>query len=279
MIKIKIFTVLIAFKNLICPCAKEIRCEGFEKSGNTYKIIKAGKLPKAITESSGLEIADTSNAFWTHNDSGAQPLLYKISASGQLLDELYVKGARNKDWEDLTKDERGNIYIGDFGNNANRRKDLKIYKVNSNRIDSISFSLSDQVKFPPEKSQRNFDLEAFFWYKDSLYLFSKNRGNKIVKFYRLPDRPGTYSAELIGSVKLQAMITAADVSPDGKEFALLGYGKIYLFRNTNSDSFAFQSHLCKRFARSGQAEGIVYIDNDQLLITNEGGKIFKMFKK
>jgi hypothetical protein len=34
----------------------------------------------------------------------------------------------NIDWED-TKDKNGNLYVGDFGNNDNERKDLCIYKI------------------------------------------------------------------------------------------------------------------------------------------------------
>jgi hypothetical protein len=28
----------------------------------------------------------------------------------------------NIDWEDITKDKDGNLYVGDFGNNDNERK-------------------------------------------------------------------------------------------------------------------------------------------------------------
>ena len=38
--------------------------------------------------------------------------------------------ALNIDWEDLTSDSIGNIYIGDFGDNKKERKTYVIYKVN-----------------------------------------------------------------------------------------------------------------------------------------------------
>jgi sugar lactone lactonase YvrE len=36
-----------------------------------------------------------------------------------------VENAENNDWEDITKDIHGNIYVGDFGNNDN---DSRIFR-------------------------------------------------------------------------------------------------------------------------------------------------------
>ncbi|HEY8400007.1 MAG TPA: hypothetical protein VIK89_02025 [Cytophagaceae bacterium] len=277
---IKIFTILIALKNLVCPCNKMIRGEEFERAGRDYKIKRISRLAPEVNECSGLELAEEAGVFYANNDSGGKPELYKIDRNGNLIETISLNGIKNRDWEDLAKDDSGAIYIGDFGNNSNRRKDLKIYKVYNGKIDSIMFSYPDQTEFPPSsKKNRNFDMEAFFWYNDSLYLFSKNWGDKKVKFYRLPDRPGSYKADLLGRVTLKNMITSADISPDGKQFVLLSYGKVYLFNNVRENGFAFQPYQCKRFARSGQAEAIVYINNEELLITNEGGKVFLMKKR
>ena len=75
------------------------------------------------------------------------------------------------------------MYIGDFGNNANERKNLNIYKVpnvNSGSGDKIeaekiSFHYPEQKKFPPKKSKMSFDCEAFFHHNDFLYLITKDR--------------------------------------------------------------------------------------------------------
>ena len=34
---------------------------------------------------------------------------------------------KNVDWEDLTQDDKGYIYIADTGNNNNKRRELDIY--------------------------------------------------------------------------------------------------------------------------------------------------------
>ncbi len=92
------------------------------------KINKIGKLPKSIEESSGL-ILYNDTLFITHNDSGDKPILYFINLKGDLIHQITISNAINDDWEEITKDEQGNIYIGDFGNNLNKRKNLTIYKI------------------------------------------------------------------------------------------------------------------------------------------------------
>ena len=56
------------------------------------------------------------------------PAIYYISYTGEIIKKRNIINSKNKDWEDITKDNKF-LYIGDFGNNLNNRKDLKIYKV------------------------------------------------------------------------------------------------------------------------------------------------------
>src|SRR3712207_9440411 len=38
--------------------------------------------------------------FWTHNDSGRDPVIFAVDAGGRLQGRFRVMGARNRDWED-----------------------------------------------------------------------------------------------------------------------------------------------------------------------------------
>jgi hypothetical protein len=286
MIKIKILTALLYFKSILCPCTLEKENSVVEKKPK-YQIKKIGELPEAINESSGIIVSDTSSAsinFLTLNDHGGKPELYHVFSQDKKwnYNSWKIKNARNFDWEELARDDKGNIYIGDFGNNYNSRKNLRIYIVNaadSMRTDSINFSFEDQNLFPPAKDDMNFDCEAFFWYAGHLYLFSKNRGKGPVKVYQLPDQPGSYKAKLIGSLKAKGMITSADISPDKSMVALLNYGRIYFFKFKEGVIPQFQPFFCRKFPRGGQSEGICFKNNRDLLITNEGRKIFLMKRK
>src|SRR5690606_35185269 len=99
------------------------------------------------------------DSLWWHNDGGDAPNLYLTDGQGKLIRTITLPGISNSDWEDLTVDNQGRIYIGDFGNNLNRRHDLRIYCYNpaDDHLDSLSFSYEDQIAFPPPPERANFD--------------------------------------------------------------------------------------------------------------------------
>ncbi|KAA5549499.1 hypothetical protein [Adhaeribacter rhizoryzae] len=279
----KLFTVYVFIESLFCGCGPDVKQAGFVVRPKEYKIKQVGRMAKAeVPESSGLALSNDNN-FWTHADSGNPPELYKINQTGKLLSTLKIQGAQNIDWEELAKDQAGNIYIGDIGNNQNMRQNLRIFRVQENtvnRVDTIRFRYADQQAFPPDKNNLNFDCEAFFYYRNNLYLFSKNRGrSKQVKLYKVPAQPGAHIAQLTDSIQINNMVTAADISPDGKRIALLGYGNIYVLETGEHDKFFAGEKYCLPFGRSGQAEALVFINNTDFIISNEGGKIFKAVKK
>src|SRR5687767_3235735 len=116
-------------------------------------------LPDTNKESSGLERTGV-NCFWSHNDSGGEPELYNFDSTGTLLRILRITNATNVDWEEITTDTAGNMYIGDFGNNNCDRANLVIYKIsnpdsipgNSATAEAIRFTYPDQYAFPPHPS-------------------------------------------------------------------------------------------------------------------------------
>ena len=280
MLKYKLFTIYVFLETWFCGCPKDK--SSFLPQRRDYAIEQVGKMPRSVPESSGLELTGDGN-FWTHADGANPASLYKINTAGQLLQTLPISHTTNLDWEDLARDNVGNIYIGDFGNNFNLRRNLRIFRVNEkniNQVDTIQFSYQDQKDFPAAKNNRNFDCEAFFYHQGSLYLFTKARGRKkTVKVYKVPAQPGTYEAAKLAEIRISNMITAADINPAGDRMALLGYGNIYLFEVTDQDNFFSGKKYCLSFAKSGQAEALVFLNNQDFIITNEGGKIFKAVKR
>jgi len=73
------------------------------------------------------------------------------------------------------------IYIGDFGNNAGTRTDLKVYRVDISdyftndtvNAEIIHFTYADQTNFSNQIYAHNFDAEALISIGDSLYIFTK----------------------------------------------------------------------------------------------------------
>lgn len=271
-----------AVQSIFSSCNFDKRENTVQKVGSRYKINKIGKLPSIVPESSGISLTSDSISYWTHNDSGGESTLYHIGSTGSLLGSKHFPNIQNKDWEDLASAPDGRIFIGDMGNNSNSRKDLSIYIVNNinsdlYNTDKLTFRYQDQKFFPPLPTDLNYDCEAFFYFKEQLYLFSKNRSktNKYTKLYTLKAEKGEQVAMLKDSLKLDVQVTSADISPDGKTFVILTYGKI-LFFGVNNGLINFDKPIgCMKFVRK-QSEAIAFINNHDLVVTNEQRDLFKI---
>lgn len=241
-------------------------------------------LPGVMDETSGIEKTGP-NTFWSHNDSGGQPELYRFDSSGTLQQTIDVTNAVNIDWEELAQGQNGEIYIGDFGNNNNNRSQsggnpLTIYIVadpdlvvgNNTTAGVLVFEYEDR-DFNAPSSNHNFDMEAFFWFDDSLHLFTKNRTsptNGWIKHYVLPAQPGTYQAMLVDSFNNAGRrITAADISPDYRTVALLAQDRIYLFSCFEGSRFLSSANVTAITIPNTQKEAIVFSDNHRVYITDE----------
>lgn len=262
----------------------------FVSSCQTVNVRTITSLPAQTKESSGLVI-ESPNRFWTHNDSGDDAILYQFDSVGTLIKTIKVSDATNIDWEELQLDAVGNLYIGDFGNNLQNRKDLAIYKINDFKAktintalnaDKIEFSYEDQTAFPPADSLKHFDAEAMLVTADSIYIFTKDFETQPYSgktwIYRLPNKIGKYTATLIdvfktdNSWKYRGAITGAAKSNDGK-IVLLAYLKLYVFTAYKGTEFwrGQLKPLDFNILETAQREAIAFspFDNCRLFITSE----------
>lgn len=250
---------------------------GLQKPG----LQKVGQMPRQVDESSGIETTGEAGVLLTHNDAGGKAALYKINEQGKLLETITIPGAKNSDWEDLTRDPNGYLYIGDFGNNENKRQNLRIYKVrlkDMGQAEEIRFRYEDQQAFPPPKDAQNFDCEAFFWHNGKLYLITKDRGSKsAANMYEVPDQPGEHVARKVDAFETNDKITSAAISPDGQRLVLLSNKKLHLFDLSASKKPGFfdGGKTTVSIKETGQAEGVVFLDEQNLLITDEEGGIYR----
>lgn len=248
--------------------------------------VPMGRISSALYETSGIAVTE-SNTIWSHNDSGNSNEIFCIDTNGVVLRSITITNAENVDWEDMTIDAAGNLYINDAGNNNNDRHDLKILKIpdpaqiDGNTIDAeiISFVLEDQTAFPPAQNNRNFDIEAIAYKFGYLYLFTKNRStpqNGWCKMYRLPATAGQFMASLQDSIFLgtnndDARVTAADIHPQTGELVLLTANRIISFTEAMGDRFLDGVKNYYTFtSEMGQIEAIQFVENRKLYITEEG---------
>ena len=253
------------------------------------------ELPASLPEASGM--AEYEGKLWLHNDSGSSPFLIQLDTTGKITGHLKIGRASNLDWEDMTSDKQGNIYIGDIGNNSNERRELIIYKINPQmveddrvRADLISFTYPDQQSYPPTPEKMMYDAETLIHIDNHLYIFTKNRTvpfTGYTRIYRVPDVPGNYTAELTDSLQLEGenmidgWITGGDISPDGKLIALLGHQKVYLL-SCFSNGFSNAKMNILMLDSFTQKEAIAFYDNHTLYIADESfqnllkGKLYRL---
>lgn len=286
-----LFSFFVTFQ--VFPVSSLVK-DSLVSDGSTYRTVEAaGKdflspLPKTVSETSGLIF--WRNSLWTHNDSGGKPEIYKIdTATGKIIQTVFLDGVINFDWEDITQDEDF-IFIGDFGNNGGDRKNLCIYKIPkasfsltekvvSVNPSTIRFSFADQKSFENNFRKNDFDCEGFLSLGDSLFLCTKNWVDGNSRLYVLPKTVGEHSVWPRTTFPADGLVTGADVNPAQNEVALIGYKDfqpfMWLFWDFKGNDFLGGKKLRVDFPELifVQTEGIAYLDEDKIVYSFENSGV------
>lgn len=260
------------------------------------EMTKIANLPKWLHETSGLIYYQ--DKLITHNDGGHKAELYILNTKGKHEKTIVVNGVKNYDWEDLATDRKGNLYIGDFGNNFNKRQNLQIYIAKKGflnqsevEVDILKFTYEDQTDFPPKHNQLYFDCEAFIVKDGKVFLFTKCRTKPFTglsKIYMLPAKSGNFEAKLIGQFQfcdkgwMTCSVTSADYHAKSNTIAVLAYGRLYLIKNFRFNAFWKGNIKSYKLPKIKQREGICFRSEKSWFITDEyrkgikGGNLYKL---
>ncbi len=254
-----------------------------------------------LSEISGIE-NPVRSVYISINDSGDEPVLYIMKSDGVIFHKIFISGAKNVDWEDLSFDGDF-LYVGDIGNNRNQRKDLMIYripwnnswgnyyidgKLNQNlpdtlRADPFSFNYPDQISFPPEESRMNFDSEAITYADGKILILSKDRSKPyqgLSKIYELDLSDKSSKTKLLQEIQLNGVswltgsVTACDYL--NNKLYVLTYKRLYIFERTKGQ---FKLLRKKNLGRLQQWEGISVESESEVRIVAEKSRLGKQKMK
>ena len=283
-----IFENQISFMRNLLIAAIALFCTNCKQSAQ-QKIEVVTALPNEIKESSACEISNASDLVWTIEDQGNENLLFGFNKNGELIRKIRITNIENNDWEDLSSDDQGNLYIGDFGNNDNERQNLAIYKINAADLNKeeveaseiVQFYYPEQKDFPPKKKDKVFDVESFLVFNNQFYLFTKNRSSDFdgtTSIYRVENNsqtklPAKKLSEFVTCDNFNhCAVTSAAISPDKKKVALLSSDKVWIFTDFKEDDFFSGNAKTIELENFTQKEGLCFETNESVLITDEAEK-------
>jgi hypothetical protein len=251
----------------------------------------------AVKESSGLA-ASRSNPgiYWTHNDSGDDPLVYAFDATGESRGVYRVADARARDWEDMAIGPGLNpslsyLYLGDIGDNDKARSEIVVYRVIEPKLTAADKAATNakpklttpadaiRLRYPDGK----FDAETLLVHPTTgnLYIVTKVMlKNATVYEAAAPLMPGKLiTMKRIGDIKVPSIVggvlTGGSISPDGRRVALCdylqGYELVLPRASKNFNDIWKQTVMPFKLGQREQGEAITYrADGKALLATSEG---------
>jgi hypothetical protein len=209
----------------------------------------------AVSESSGVMASRARpGLFWTHNDSGDGPFLYRFDRQGSKKGVWLIAGATARDAEDCAagpgpEKGRSYLYFGDIGDNASERRDCVVWRVPEPDLpEDAAVTSKDQPHRTATAEALAFaypetphDCEALLVHPvtGEIYLVTKERTRATSSVYKFPPNlvPGRRATLIqIAEIRLNSpsltgasLITGGDIAPDGKRVILRDYLQLYEF--------------------------------------------------
>lgn len=220
-------------------------------------------LDAKLAEVSGIAASHRhDDVLWVANDGGNAARLYAINRRGGKLATYRVLGAENTDWEDLASfrlDGRDWLLVADTGDNGGLRRTLQLHVfAEPSRIADGALRPAWTIVFRWPDGARDCEAVAVDAARGEVLLVSKKR--QPPELFSLPLRPRPGGATLVARplaklagvpqgdtdevaanpelARIRSQVTAADIAPDGRSFAVLTYRDVLLYPRRGREDWA-----------------------------------------
>ncbi|MBT8098812.1 MAG: hypothetical protein KJO82_03635, partial [Gammaproteobacteria bacterium] len=212
---------------------------------------------KDIAEASGLAASRRrDDLLWTHNDSGSRARIYALGLAGESRGRAKIKGADNKDWEDMAAfvlDGVPYLLIADVGDNAAKRDTVMLYIVEEPDLEAddkpeLKPAWEIELRYPGGPR----DVEAVAVDSENAQVLLLAKRTIPAELYAVPLRPDTdavVTAEFLGRLDTLPQPsrrdidfapktddwfwqpTGMDIASDGSALAIVTYHPaVYLYQ-------------------------------------------------
>lgn len=194
------------------------------------RVREAGRVvDPAVTELSGLVRSRAErDLLWSHNDSGAGPVLYGLRGDGRIAARVQVTGAQAIDWEDIAAgpDRSGGalLYVGDTGDNDAERPAVDVYRVSEPPVGATATAPAARLTLRYPDGPHDAEALLVDPLRHDLVLVTKALA---ARAYRTAARAAAGAATLTAGPTIRLpFVTAGDVSRDGRIVVLRGYDRV-----------------------------------------------------
>lgn len=242
-----------------------------------------------LRETSGLAASRThADVLWTLNDGGNDAAVYAVSRRGRVLARFEVDGVANTDWEDLAAFElegRRYLLIADTGDNGGLRRTLQLHVLaepETLRDGTLTPAWSIAFRWPD--GARDSEAVAVDAAAGQALLISKKR--RPPELFAVPLRPADRRvvARRIGTLAgipqptaqerqarhsraaLKGLVTAADVSPDGRRLAVMTYHDVAVYTRADGEPWG------DAVARAPKVRALPWIPQAEAMAWSAGGR-------
>ncbi|MBK0402244.1 hypothetical protein I5M27_04565 [Adhaeribacter sp. BT258] len=227
-------------------------------------------LTPMIEETSGIADSKTAPGYlWAHEDSGNPTELHLIRHDGSVTKKVYLKGIKNRDWEDLALS--GNqLFLADIGDNNKKQTSYTIYQFPEPSPGTDTVSTFKQIRFRyPDGSH---DAEALLIDPITNAILIITKQDDPSRIYKITP-PFNYTAidtaELVGTISFTGVVSAA-LSPSGTEAILKTYSGLYYYKQKNGESlaeFLQQPPVTVPYKIEPQGEAVAFANNNSGFFT------------
>jgi hypothetical protein len=227
---------------------------------------------------------------WAVEDSGNAAALHAFALDGADLGTFTVGGTTNRDWEAVAT-APGVVFVGDIGDNRGTLRSVVVHRVAeppaapAGSDGTVEVTATYTLRLPGGPA----DAEALLHdpVSGDLVVLTKNWDGDGSRILRAPaDRLGSSgTVDLVdeGTVRLalptfrlpgDALVTAADASPDGATLLVRTYGRVLAYRRAAGASVAdsLRGDPCRApSAPEEQGESIAFLPGGRGYVTVSEG--------